>query len=297
MTPVDPSTTEQRWPADQFYWASFDASDVAPRGRARHQQLMYRLEEFLPVEAESVHAVFIRLEGTRVLAIAAGRSRLGEAAEGGAEVVRPESLPTFVQEQLPAEISLDGLLQSINLLSGPCEPQRVITLRRRLAWSLATSISVIAMLIGAGALRRANTLDHAAEESRARVDSVIVKALGERSTQSSLPPSLQLVAQLRRLEQLADGQGGATRPDVALELAAVLGAWPAAVPLRLDGLLVSGDSASIRWRSTSAVEVQPVVDALSGLQGWSAEQPQLRTQGAESQASLVLRRARQGAAR
>lgn len=256
------------WPADRLFWAVLHGpsatSSLRHFARRTHQrELEYALEGELPLPLDAVHAVFVPLPDGRVLACAAACEDLHSLSEETS--LTPSELPPWIQTDVePA---------SIELLTGPFTPRRVVVLRQR--WAAASLAIVLLGLtfIIAGLEIRIDTVTAAQKRIHADADAVLVDAGFEGPREQA---RLQLLAGVRQLEQSATGQPSRSTFDSMLALSHVLEAWPEDADVSLVSMDASGRTIAITAAAPDATRAGALASALEVVWAegnWRAQPP------------------------
>jgi len=272
-----------RWPAERFYWGVLDASILPSQLGSPTEQLHYLFEPLVPEVLEDLHVVFHSLGRRRYIACAIPRKVLEEEVDASAVRLIPAALPTFVTADFP--------LESLNLLTREFTPRTVRMARHRLGREIAAVVATSFLVLWIGFSRRVNAMDERHEQVSQRIGEVYEQALGAPSVNASLPPSLQLEARLRSLRhsRVIDP---ALEPiaDASLQLQNLLASWPAAVPVETESIHISSDAMHVVGVLRSTSDVQLLVNALEGLEGWELRPPAVRSSTKAIRATLQFRR-------
>lgn len=262
----------------RFYWAVLDTAgrEHSLLGhRRRREQLGYQFEEVLPVPIEGVHAVYLPVSGTQVLACGMGRDELRRLATPEIFAVLPAALPEFVTAKLGG-LPVD--LDCLNLLTQEFLPRPVRRLNRRTLGVAAAAFMLGLALILAGLERRASWHEGRRRALQDRTSEVYAQVLGP-TTAGSQPPSARLSSELRGLRQTRGARPAASvSRDVVGSFAALLAAWPKDARARGDTLIITGNSMSLTASVGSHDQARSLADAVGTLPGWKAEQPQVTSQ-------------------
>lgn len=258
-----------------FYWAVLEPP---PRSgpRITTESLRYAFEPFVPAPIDTIECRFVRPdvsgvagEGLRpIIACGVDRASL-QNTPVGETTIGPGAIPGFVIDRLGA-IDERALLAAFTF---PCKAPnagRLIT-RARLA---AAALVLAAGLICAGLLRRAEAHRDAAQASRSALAALVAETLGPaRGAEASLPPAVRLQAESRRLARTrtSDDSGGprdasmpARPPDIAGDYIALLAAWPAEFPTRVEQIDLRADTLTIRGGVRDAADFERLKLALAG---------------------------------
>ncbi|MCH8342414.1 MAG: hypothetical protein IH983_00315 [Planctomycetes bacterium] len=276
------------WPPERFFWAVLDASVLSAartkRWRRSSQRLGYLFEGVLPgMPIEEVHAVYRRLRGPspgagagagagqRYLACGLTRSVLEQEVGPQAVTLTPESLPSFVEEDIEPN--------RINLLTGSFLAKPVRLLQRR--WLLHACVMLIACtsLIIFGLERRVQGMQDQINGVASARERLVDQLLGPTPSRSGAPLqpwALRLTAELRRLQQTRspDVAAAAEMVDCSAILSDVLARWPKDVHALTDSVSITATSITIRAAVPSMADAQRLADAFVALPGWRLHQPQ-----------------------
>jgi hypothetical protein len=274
-------------PADRFFWAVVDASGMsAHRGGKTFNRLGFLFENVLPVAIEEVHAVYQPVAGEPNNFIACGimKDRLREivaSAQTELSTLTPASMPEFAGDR-----AVDP--QSLNLLTGDFQPGTVRQLKQQLLLQAVGLIAVITGLLIVGLERRAASLSGQINQAQVRRASLIANTLGDDAHVSATNPQpidLRFISELRTLRQTRQipnandhGSNSAAR-DATLALAALLQAWPRNLNVLAESLSITPVAITLRGQAPQHADVQALADALSSLEGWRLEQPQVTASG------------------
>lgn len=270
-------------PSERFYWALIELNEPLSerpwRARwdfsRRREELLYRFEEVIPIPIEEVHAVFLPVDQRRILACGMERDilqryRLKDILELG-----PQSVPECLTESGITELKL-------NLLSGPMTPPALTTSRRRWISAACWWLCVGVLALSLGLMRRASANFVFAKGLSAQAHSLIHDSLVDGrltvdSGSGSLPPELQLTAELRRLRQTR-GQRVAAMPmvaDACESLIALLQAWPRMGHLRTEFIGVTPATLSLAGVADDSAAASQWSQAFASIPGWRLEQPEV----------------------
>jgi len=278
-----------RWPASRFYWAVLKpAVDGDPgRGAALLEEL---LAEELPVDVAEVHAVFVQLGERGVLACAVMIEEL-ESLPSSVRTLGPEGLPTGLEQIVPREA-----VATVNLLQGLYEPACVRRARRAVWTSGLWIAAVLIMIVGIGLHVIAQADRAAAEASKRAAERAAAEALGTNGAAEEDEQQRDALGRLHdmvtRLARERGEQALEARPgDAAAVLAALLGQWPRGLPARMDSVAVGETSIRLAGSVATFDEASVLTEALKGMSGWDAEQPQVAAQGSRVSIRTTLNRA------
>jgi hypothetical protein len=264
--------TDLTWPADRFYWTVLDAPGLRHNGELP-VGLLLLLQEDLPVELDTLHAVGATLADGRVAVCAAERSDL-DAIPADALSLTPESLPRF----------LDGECLTpdrFNLLVGAFEPRPIRMVRIKRHAFAAGTLLLCGLLLAIGLHRRAShwrELAGSADAAAGQVAAAVVP--------TGRP--VDLAAQAARLRGTREALAkAASPPDASLSLAKVLRAWPSSTPSKPQSISVSPSAIAI----SVSLEGDPAafLKAFTAPMGWEMDEPRLNTADKLTRLSLQLR--------
>lgn len=267
-----------RWGPERFYWAVLEAPGVR-RGGVVPEGLRPALEDEVPASAGELHAVGVPAGEGRLIVCALPRETL-DALDPDLLSLKPSALPECVG------VSADP--GALELLVGPHEPAAFRRRRARTHTAAAATLLLCSLLLALGLWRRAERWDEDAAALR-RERAALLAELAPGGAELALDRELQRM-------RGAAGVSAQLRPpeDAGLALAKLLAAWPAGVPSRPQGLVVTPESASIGV----LVEADPsaFVAALRPPEGWTVAEPRMNSAGAEGfRLNIELRRAAEAA--
>jgi hypothetical protein len=258
-------------PAEQLYWGIIDTSGFPPlafamlRPEAVRCRYANQLDAVLPIAVEELHVVYHPIGEHAVLACGIEHARIAELRDAGTSRVTPATIPELpANSEYPAPESLD-------LLTGAYLPTSVVKSRRTQSRWIAAGFLLIATLVSIGNLRRGQHHGAAAETLRARQTELYLSVLGSES--SSLPPTIRLTTELRRLSATR-GTGGAVADstDAVLDLESVFRVWPSDTRLRVERLSVSSDRIDIAAEADATLDFERFISATQDLPGWDLKQ-------------------------
>jgi hypothetical protein len=259
------------WPAEKFFWTVAEAPGIKPGPLPAG--LCPALEDDAPVPAESLWPVVTPIDAERVLVCAVRRSDLTDLDPRTLKLT-PESLPDFVGSAI--------LPDQLNLLIGEFEPRSLRRHRIRSQARTAAAALVCIALVAIGLVRRTSAWSDDATASQAAAHALV----------QSLAPSLgwsdaDLVLELQTRRQ-AVPQDLKAPGDASASIAALIGRWPTQVPARPQGLLVTGDSASVSV--TVPGDPAAFLSALKAPEGWTLQEPRLAAVDRATRLTLEFRR-------
>lgn len=261
---------ELRIAPEDLYWAILDP---APLGKQSIEpaERGYLLEAEVPVALEDLHVAYAPLGDGRVLACAIERARLADLAEGDALSAVPDSLP----EWIPADVTNQVDVASLELLDGDFEPAACRRARQRCILVAAASLALAIGILAVGVVAESRAIDRAIAACDERSEQLTRAALAGAPRRDGLPDALRLEAERRELRGTRSGDAPAHN-DVSPILALALRAWPEGTRTHLDSVGVTAESISLRGQARSAEDYQRVIDGLSALPGWRIGSPQFR---------------------
>lgn len=264
-------TTHSSIPAERLLWAVLeDPATDHLSARARRQRRDFRFEAVLPVPIESVHAIYHRVDPTRVLAVGCPHERLGSLADGTLSLT-PESIPEHVAGVLGDGTCDPALLE---LLTGPHEPIAVQRLRQRGTVQIAVVGVLAVSLLSIGLWRRASAERTFAAQATAAIQGVHEDVLGPASR--SGPRHHEVTGLLRTLRSTHTTATDATAPGAERALATMLAGWPDAVPARTRTIRVSPTSITVEATLASAEDAEALASGLDMPAPWSVTTPRIQ---------------------
>jgi hypothetical protein len=265
-------TTRLRWPMDRFFWAVLDAPGLRHEGELPVGVLPL-LQEDLPVDVDTLHAVVVPLADGRLAVCAADRSELTSVPVDCLSLT-PESLPPFLDGE-------DASPERFNLLVGSFEPRPIRVDRIKRHAFAAAAVLVCCLLLAIGLHRRASHWRELAGSAVAGAGQ-LATTLGPTGRPEDLVAEAARVRVMR--EVLAKA---APPPDASVSLAALLRAWPASAPSKPQSLSVSPTAASV----SVSIEGDPAafLKAFTPPAGWAMDEPRLNTADNVTRLSLQLR--------
>ncbi|MEW6747312.1 MAG: hypothetical protein AB1486_31665 [Planctomycetota bacterium] len=263
---------ELRWPHERFYWGVLDTGRLPSSRKPSREELDYLFEPLLPEPLETVQAVYAPLGSRRYLACAVPSSVLESELGREAVTLAPSSLPDFVDGEVePARL---------NLLTGPFTPPVMSAIKRRIRLEVAFTVALSVLLVALGFERRIRDAEAAVESLQEATDRVYEQVLGPGFQQATLPPSLQLEAEWRRLRQTRTSDGALfALPDVAVDLSRILALWPPSIPFDVQSLQITPDTIHLQALLPRSEEAQTLASAVEGLAGWSHDPPSVHAAG------------------
>jgi type II secretory pathway component PulL len=268
-------------PMDRFYWAVLDTRTLPKQHRRNARSLGFLLENVLPAPVESIHAAYhwSESETQRVIACAIAKDDLRDEinAHGGVLSLFPDALPSFAAAASGKVIDPC----SLNLLTGEFEPSPLRRSRCRMLLQAIGVILVALALVLLGFERRTSVLREAAAEIRSAQAQVVADTLGNTAPPSGQPPELRFLSELRSLRQTRShqasfGSGSLQNiADVTPSLADLLARWPADLHTLTESIFITPTSMTLRAIVPVTSDAQALADALSKVEDWSLQQPQI----------------------
>lgn len=264
------------------YWAVLDAPGIHPGPLPEILHPM--LSEDIPEPIDDVHAVCTPTK-RGLLVCAVPKRRLRQVPSEASESL-PASLPSGWENA--------AKLESLNLLVGSFEPPAVTRARRRLVRNCVGAAIVATLGIGVGMNDLRLKSEFQTKTLRDTTMEAVHSVVHQNASRSDV---LDELAVLRR--EAAAMAARPSVPDAAVDLAALLAAWP--VDSRCDVRSLSVNSAG----ATSTVEVpteetSKFLAELKPPNGWALDEPRLQGVSREvrttSQVTLQWRRANTGRA-
>lgn len=259
-----------RIPPEHLYWAIVEAKLPRRSGVADRDGLLALAQDDLPVEADRVHAVYTRLDDTRLLVCAVHAETL-RALPAGTLRCTPSSIPDFASGGDP---------ELLNLLVGSFEPAPLAAVRRRARSILFAGVILAIGLAALGLWRRAG----AWEESRRATIAARDAALALAGADSP--------AQLRARVERAGAAAVARRsPDAATPLAELLSAWP---KTDAEVTLLTVTPQTISLNAIVPEDAKGFVESLAAPQGFTADPPRVSSTPRGAGVAVQFRRAKGG---
>lgn len=296
------------WPAERFYWSIAECPGrVVPLSGT----LLLLMEDDLPVESGSLHAVGVRLDEQRVLICAASREDLA-TLDSNVVTLTPASIP------LAGESGTGVRLAALNLLTHEFEPaplRREKQMRVRVALGAFVLVTLLAAL---GLWRRAAQCNDAAGRMDAKAQQVMSKAMPVEFARSPGGAELALNQELVRLRQTrwaSDAPGATVHvADASEALATYLALWPkdlgrrdpgqslrirtdflsattSSIALSIRTVKDDGDDPSSAASTSLSLEPSALVAKLPRPTGWVMEEPRLSARDGSTSLAIQLHRA------
>lgn len=260
------------WPVDRFYWSVLELPGIK-RARPLGLGQNVLLEDDVPLESSSLHAVVVPLADGRVGVCSIDSTTLRDLPLNALSLT-PESVPAFLQGY-----GIEAV--QFNLLTGRFEPPSIRRRRtRNHAWA-AVTIMLSVSLIAFGLHRRTVHWRESASAASAQRTALIADVVPSQASGA-------LTALSNELGSVKEVLGSERQPiDAAVLLAQVLETWPTQVSVKPQSISVNQSGAVI------AVAVDgdptPFLRALVVPPGWELDEPRLNTSGTVSRVSLQLR--------
>ncbi len=254
-----------RVPIDEVYVAIMPC----PPGHVNDRVAAYTAEGQLPRPIDELAIAWKAVAGQLVV-LAVDREKADGWLVQGATSAMPEALPAVVHSEAPGTN-----VNSFEFLRGPNQPIRVGTqrrIRRRVLLFMAIAASVA---LAYGAHRRSEVLLAQGADVEAATGALAHEALPRMP--DGAPPELALTGELRRLAALAKADGSDAPPDGRFILAALLEHWPQGFDPQVERLEATGDRILLHAGFASRGQAMAFADALTGVPGFAAELPQVRS--------------------
>jgi hypothetical protein len=270
------------WPADRFYWAVLDAPGV--RAGIMPSGLAASLQDELPVDVDTLHAVATPIENARVLVCAVKREDLA-ALPPEVLSLTPSEFPDIAA--IATDILSDAPAPRLpELLTGPFEPKPLRRERALRTSILAASILLTAALISTGLLRRVSSLHEHADAARS--DSATL--LRDATSSGTLDA---LTRETTRYQSLAATPHALTPPDAAAALASLLRTWPDGAACEANSVSINPTTMSLAFSLDS--DPRTLLSSLKAPAGWTLEEPRLASTANNTRVTLTLKRMKEGA--
>jgi len=270
------------WPADRFFWAVLDAPGV--RRGIMPSGLAASLQDEVPVDVDTLHAVAIPIDNARVLVCAVKRDDLTSLPPEVLSLT-PSDFPDF--PALTTDVLTDTpALRLPELLTGPFEPKPLRRERARRTSLLAASILLTAALISTGLLRRASSLHEHAEAARTHSATLLRDATSSGNLDA-------LTREITRYQSLATTPHALTPPDAAAALASLLRTWPDGAACEANSVSITPTTMSLAFSLDS--DPRPLLASLKAPAGWTLQEPRLASTANTTRVTLTLKRIKEGA--
>lgn len=282
-TPHNPRIPHEVIPAERCYWALLDTSRLpATRSkRRRREQLLYLLEDRVPVSLSELHAVFVETDDAHIVACGAPVEDLQDALDGGALELTPDNTPEFVTLQAGR----------FRLLTGAMTPEPIRSWRSRTrAATLILTAGVLAVF-ALGLHRRAQQEQSHAWALTDAISSMYAEVLpGEGGRGGSQPPEIRLVSELRTLRKTRRGDHEHAVPSAAADMEQLLRAWPQDIHARTEFVSVASSVIQIRTVVDDARAAEEFAAAFDAISGWDPAPARITRSRGELRTSVQLSR-------
>src|SRR5262249_19204313 len=150
---------------------------------------------------------------------------------GQCVTLTPEAVPEFLGVSIAAE--------AFNLLTGEFTSRPVRAATRRLLWESTAMLAAAVLLLAIGFERRRNHFDAIRNDAESTTSQLYASKLGYKPG-STLPPALQLQAELRTLRKTrVDAPQTKSNRDAAVSLSRVFALWPPNAHAEVDSMQVT----------------------------------------------------------
>ncbi len=269
---------------DRFYWAVLTIPPRSIRGAAARRRVLDNLlDTDLPLPVEHVQYASVELPDGRVLACAMTRELLGTLVKDDPLSLSPRELPAWLATDTCADPIMPDRL---NLLHGPFEPRRRQQARRHRTRRLSAMAGLLGLAAFVGLERRRSEADLLTQNAELRV-----AALAEEltSTASSLPPSLRLSAEVRRVQRTSREVAGSSHPESAWPmLRSVLDRWPHDSGVRLESARAEGVALVLILQADRTDLLTSCLGQIGDTTQLQIEQPALATNAGAARATVKL---------
>lgn len=251
----------EKIPSDACVFGLLDAP--IGRGMQRRQELLYQFEALLPQPMDELQIIFSQEFDGKVLACGCSRTRV-LPYRSTAERLVPESLPDWIQDQVPVHIS-----ESLNLLTGQFQPLSIKQYER----TTAKLVSVVALLIAVAVFLSVQSRVRTLSDSMALVDSQTTElfrgVLPPSSGPNTQPDAIRFATLLNTVQSTRTGVGEVEKRDLVSDLASILGGWPTEVDIQMQSLELGKDAVRVQLTVQQDQSVSDVIAKLSELQDWA----------------------------
>lgn len=268
-------------PPERLYLALLDPP--VSRGRARRDELGFAFEAALPVELDSVHALYRPLSDGRVLAIGLDSTAAAELGRSNT-IATPAGWPEWIRPEIrhiPPE--------SVNLLTGNATPNSVrqarFTTVNRTLWVL----SLVAIIASIGMERRIRSANMATGALDRQLQRAYSDVLGPAKANSGQPAAAILTSELRRLRATRTALPTERRNSADRVLAGLLDAWPQ-IPVKAESITIAERSVEVVVRVANLAAVQQFVTAFGEVEGIAPATTSTEAQQDEVRATIRLDR-------
>lgn len=260
------------WPTERFYWSVLDLPGIKRPGSLA-PGVFALLEDEVPHDSESLHAVGVPISGGRLAVCSIESAAISDLPEEVLSLT-PAGVPSFLKDQ-------GAVATQFNLLTGRFEPGTLRRRRVRAHGLSAAAVLVCALLLSFGAHRRTVHWHDVAASTWAQRSTLIRVAVPNQK-----PGVLEeMNEQLGAVKKLTDSMREPN--DAAVMLSQVLESWPTRASATPQLISVSQSGAVI----SVAIEGDPTpfLRAFVVPEGWEVDEPRLNSAGAVSRVSLQLR--------
>jgi hypothetical protein len=268
-------------PANRLYFALLD--QPVSRGRGRAEELGFAFEAALPVELDSVHALYRPLSDGRVLAIGLDSTAAAELGWSNT-IATPAGWPEWIRPEIR-----DIPPESVNLLTGNATPKSVrqarFTTVNRTLWVL----SLVAIIASIGLERRVRSTNMAVGALDRQLQLAYADALGPAKANSGQPAAAILTSELRRLRATRTALPTEQRNSADRVLAGLLDAWPQ-IPTKTESITIAERSVEVVVRVENLGGVQQLVTAFAEVDGIAPATTSTEAQQEEVRATIRLDR-------
>lgn len=268
-------------PANRLYFALLDPP--VSRGRGRLEELGFAFEAALPVELDSVHALYRPLSDGRVLAIGLDSTAAAELGRSNT-VATPSGWPEWIRPEIR-----DIPPESVNMLTGNATPNSVRQARFTTVHRMLWVLSLVAIIASIGLERRIRSTNMATGALDRQLHQAYSDVLGPAKSNFGQPAAAILTSELRRLR--------ATRTSLPTErgfpadavLAGLLGAWPE-MSTKTESITIAERSVEVVVRVANLAAVQQFVTAFGKVEGIAPATTSTEAQQDEVRATIRLDR-------
>lgn len=266
---------------EQFYWAKLDAASLGRRASSR--ALGYMFESVLPVPIDDVQAVYVKMDANSYIACGMDKEWLNELITLSPLTLTPTQLPEFLSNTQDIDAS------RFNLLVGDFAPTTLRRVKRMRSSVAAMIVLILAAALTVGLERRVSSLNEQTEFLRQQQYEIAVAVLGENVSKSSLPPALQLTAELRELQSTRQVDTAALdKNDASQTLADLFAHWPRELMLQTASVSITDQSISIHAELQESSAAQSLTEALEPMHDWILRQPRVDVSDKSTKATIQL---------
>lgn len=277
-TPTTSDSPHIVWPANRFYWSVVNAG--AGSSRPSDDYLDSLAEPDFPLSLDELHVVHTPLRDGAFLACALPKVDLDAL---------PAATLTLTPDAIPAGMSDEAAVPTLNLLVKQYEPQPLVRERTH-RWMIATgSVAAALLLLSVGLMRRSAAWSEQATDLARDTEKSIRGAIPS-AVASDVTPTLWALE--REIESLratrADEAKVNASPDAALALATVLASFPRTQSLRTDLLAVTPTTITLNVATDG--DPQSFLRSLAAPAGWTLDEPRLSTSKGSATLAIQMRR-------